>query len=176
MRTYISMLRGVNVGSNQIKMEELRVLYESLGFKDVRSYVQSGNVIFAHSDSNIPKITGRIEKRIRERFGFEAPVFIRTVKEIRAIVDKNPLASRDETKLHVTFLSAVPSRFPLEEIAKAKDGEEDLSFSGREVYLFCPNGYGRTRLSNAFLERKLKVSATTRNWRTVNALLSMAQK
>jgi uncharacterized protein (DUF1697 family) len=174
--TYISMLRGVNVGKNQMRMEELRLLYESLGFGDVRSYVQSGNVVFEHDDTDISKLRELIERSISKHFGFEAPVFVRTRDELRTVVENNPLTGKDETKLHVIFLSNAPANFPLDELARAKDKAEDFACSGAEVYLFCPNSYGQTKLSNAFFERKLGVAATTRNWRTVNALLSMAEK
>ncbi len=96
--------------------------------------------------------------------------------EFQELVAKNPFTAKDQTKLHVTFLSGPPASLPLGEIRDARVGAEEFSISDRAVYLFCPNGYGRTKLNNNFLERKLKVAATTRNWNTVNALLSMANR
>jgi uncharacterized protein (DUF1697 family) len=177
--TYISMLRGVNVGGGKMEMEKLRRLYEVLGFKSVRSYIQSGNVLFEcpggkHDDS---EISDTIEKQIKKAFDMDVPVLIRTDEEIRGIIRNNPFAKKDPTKLHVTFLRSAPMQNPpIEEIRKVKDAKEEFAIMGKEVYLFLPNGYGTSKLSNTFFERKLKVAATTRNWRTVNAFVSISQK
>jgi len=171
------MLRGVNVGGQKrVKMQELRELCESLGLKGVETYVQSGNAVFNHAGTDIPSLASKIEEAIRRSFGFDVRVFIRTRVEFQALVAKNPFAGRDESKLHVTFLSDVPASLPLGEISDARVGAEEFSISERAVYLLCPNGYGRTKLNNNFFERKLKVAATTRNWNTVNALLSMTNR
>lgn len=176
MTTFISMLRGVNVGGKKVEMEKLRQDYVALGFAKVRSYIQSGNVIFETASSNVPRIAGEIEKRIEKSFGFDVTVLIRTEDEINRLIESNPFARKDASKLHVTFLRDKPLQFPNDEIIKAKSKAEDFSVTGREVYLFCPDGYGRTKLSNTFFEKKLKVLATTRNWNTVNTLLSLARE
>jgi uncharacterized protein (DUF1697 family) len=121
-------------------------------------------------------LVSEIEKEINDYFCFKVVVIIRTKDELKRLVEGVPFEGRDDSKFHVTFLSARPGHFPMEEIGAAKDKGEEFSISGKEIYLFCPNGYGRTKLTNTFFERKLKVSATTRNWRTVNALLSMANE
>jgi uncharacterized protein (DUF1697 family) len=167
------MLRGINVGGKKVEMEKLRSGYISLGLQNVRSYIQSGNVVFESSNHNIPELTSSIEKKIKSSWGFDVAVFIRNDNEIRRIVENNPFGKRDQSKLHVTFLRKEPQQFPFDEIGKVKTKSEDVSFSSKEIYLFCPNGYGNTKLSNAFFERKLKTLATTRNWNTVNTLLSM---
>ena len=177
MHRYISMLRGINVsGRKKIHMEELKALYQSLAFKNVQTYIQSGNVIFASSESDISKLTAGIEKKIKQAFGFEVLVFIRTKEDLQKLIKKNPFAGEDEGKLYVTFLSDQPKNFPTEEINKIRDKAELFFHSSREIYLFCPNGYGRTKLSNTYFERKLKAPATTRNWKTVNMLFSMGEK
>ncbi|MDA4114026.1 MAG: DUF1697 domain-containing protein [Thaumarchaeota archaeon] len=177
MNTYISMLRGINVGGQKkVRMGELKGLYESLGFGKVRTYIQSGNVLFEYRDTDRSSLVRKIERGIDDRFGFEVPVVIRTKDELQRVIANSPFAGKDDTKVHVTFLSAEPTGLTAEEISGAKDEAEEFSISGNEIYLFCPNGYGVTKLSNAFLERKLKVSATTRNWRTVKTLLSMAER
>ena len=177
MDTFISMLRGINVsGKNTIRMEELRELYETLGFKKVQTYVQSGNVIFETSDTNPSELATKIEKKIRQKFTFDVPVFIRTKSVFEKLIKNSPFNGKDPTRLHVTFLSDKPTKPPIEEISAAKAENEELSIIGKEIYLFCPNGYGNTKLSNSFFERKLKVRATTRNWKTVNTLFSLAQK
>jgi uncharacterized protein (DUF1697 family) len=175
MNTYISMLRGINVGGQKkVGMKELKELYESLGFARVRTYIQSGNVVFDYPDADLSALASKIERGIEVRFGFRVPVAIRTRDELQRLISSTPFMGKDESKVHVTFLSAEPATLAVDEISRAKDGAEEFSISGREIYLFCPNGYGVTKLSNALFERKLKVTATTRNWRTVNALLSMA--
>jgi uncharacterized protein (DUF1697 family) len=171
---YVALLRGINVsGQKKIKMEELKELYESLDLKNVRTYIQSGNVIFESSDMNIPNLKKRIKQKIKASFGFEVSVFIRTEKGLQKIIENTPFAGKDPGKLHVAFLSGIPVNPPIDEIKKVKDTAEEFLISDEEIYLFCPNGYGRTKLSNDFFERKLKLSSTTRNWKTVNKLLEL---
>ena len=174
MKTHISLLRGINVsGQKKVKMEELKKLYESLGFKDVQAYIQSGNVVFRSSEAG-SILAGRIEKKVREYFRFEVFVLIRTKDDLQKLIKKNPFSKKDIDKLYVTFLSGYPAMPPLEELNKAKAAEE-FFISGREIYLFCPDGYGKTKLSNNFFERKLKLHATTRNWKIVNKLLELSK-
>lgn len=177
MKTYLSMLRGINVsGQKKIPMEALKKLYESLGFKNVRTYIQSGNVVFECPDKNVPALIRTIEKKIRQTYGFEAVVFIRTKDEFKKLIDSTPFSKKDADKLHVTFLSEPPARLPVEELNEGKSAAEEFHISGKEIYLYCPDGYGRSKLSNNFFERKLKVSATTRNWSTVNELFKLAEQ
>ena len=171
------MLRGVNVGGNKkIKMSTLAALYESLGFKDAKTYIQSGNVVFSSHEPSPSALSKRIERAIKESFGFDAAVVVRTKAELEKAIDNNPFKDKDPDKLHVTFLSDAPANRTLDVFDAAKDESEEYSISGKEVYLFLPNGYGRTKLSNNFFEKKLNVSATTRNWRTVNVLTGMAKE
>ncbi len=171
MNRYISLLRGINVsGQKKIKMDDLKGLYDSLGFKDVHTYIQSGNVIFTSSESNTLKLSAEIEKKIQRTFNFDVVVFIRTEQEWKKLIAKNPFAEGEESRLYLTFLSDRPGNIPVEEIDKVKGKSEEFLISGREIYLYCPDGYGRTKLSNNFFERKLKVQATSRNWKTVKAL------
>lgn len=175
MKTYISMLRGINVsGQKKINMEELRALYETLGFKNPKTYIQSGNVIFECSESNVSSMISKIERGIKKSYGFEVPVQIRTKTDLQRLIDNNPFAKKDTGKLHVTFLSGVALESSANELIKFKSDSEEFVVSGREIYLFCPDGYGKSKLSNNLFERKLKLSATTRNWKTVNKLLELA--
>ena len=152
-------------------MVELKKLYESLGFKNVQTYIQSGNVVCECSDANVSKLISKIEKKIKESFGFDVLVLIRTKDEFQKLIERTPFSKKDNDKLHVTFLSNAPTVLSIEEINKVKDKSEEFLISGKEIYLFCPNGYGKSKLSNNFFERKLKLSATTRNWKTVNKLM-----
>lgn len=175
MATYVSMLRGINVGGQKkIKMKDLKELYESLNFKDVKTYIQSGNVVFRYPDSPVLELTEKIENEIKKVFDFHVPVFIRTKDELQDAVKNNPFKELDVDKLHVTFLSDIPTEKPVKEIDKIKDKSEKFSIILKEIYLFLPHGYGRTKLSNEFFEKNLKVSATTRNWKTLNKLLDIA--
>ena len=177
MTIYISMLRGINVGKQKkIKMKDLKDLYESLNFENVKTYIQSGNVVFKFEDVPASKLSAIIEKKINEVYGSNVLVFIRTKNEFLKIIDDNPFQKEDPNKLHVTFLSASPAEKPVKEIDLIKDESEKFSIRAKEIYLFLTNGYGRTKLSNGFFEKKLKVSATTRNWRTVNKLYDISVK
>lgn len=180
MKIFISMLRGINVsGQNKIRMAELKSLYESLGLVNVETYVQSGNVIFDTSAQDASRLTALIEAQIKRSFGYTVSVFIRDRNDFQRILRHNPFLSgrnEDPAKLHVTFLYGSPSKSKLNGLI-APSGEADEFFVGeKEIFLFCPNGYGRTKLSNTFFERKLNVPATTRNWNTVNALYQIANK
>jgi uncharacterized protein (DUF1697 family) len=178
MNRYISMLRGINVGGQRkLRMETLREVYQAAGFSNIRTYVQSGNLVFDGPEKDIPALTNDIEAKLRQTCGFHVEVFIRLPGEFMHILENNPfLRGRNEepSKLHVTFLFQPPAEAAWGKLI-APMGISDEFYPGeQEIYLFCPNGYGKTKLSNSFFERKLGVLATTRNWNTVNALNKMA--
>lgn len=180
MTTYISILRGINVsGQKLIKMDALRKSYENLGFRSVTTYVQSGNVVFTGKKAKSDELAQIISRQIEKDFGFEVPVIVLTIDNLKQIINSNPFlkdSDKDTTFLHVTFLATKPETFDRKTIEdKIRNGEE-ISFSDNAVYLYCPNGYGVSKLSNSFLETKLKVGATTRNWKTTNELLKIAQE
>ena len=154
-------------------MEELRKCFESQGLEKVRTYIQSGNVVFEHKIANASGLVEKIEKGIKAVFGLDVRVIIRTRGEMSRVIENTPFRAEEHDKAHLTFLSAEPKDIPIRELEAVKDKTEKFLVSGREVYLYCPNGYGKSELSNSFFERKLKVSATTRNWRTVNVLYKM---
>jgi uncharacterized protein (DUF1697 family) len=177
MQTYISILRGINVsGHKLIKMADLKALYESLGFKEVITYIQSGNVIFkAEKKGDLAAIIG---KKIQDKYKFEVPILVRKVEEIKHVSETNPFLKEkgiDKEKLHVTFLREAPSKTNLDAIKKIDHSPDRHIVIDREVFLYCPGGYGNTKLSNSFFESKLKVQATTRNWKTINKLVELAQ-
>jgi uncharacterized protein (DUF1697 family) len=179
MNTYISMLRGINVsGQKKIRMADLQKLFETSGLANVQTYLQSGNVVFDSPEPDTARLRERIEAQIEAAFGYQVSVFIRDAEDFRRIIAGNPFLSQrneDPDKLHVTFLNRAPSPAAWD-ASKAPESETDEFARGeKEIYLFCPNGYGRSKLSNSFFERKLGMPATTRNWRTVNALYEMAK-
>ncbi len=182
LQRYAALLRGINLGSrNKVVMGDLRELVESLGYEDVSTYVQSGNVVFSSSLTSPARIEKSIEDGIRRRLGLEVATLVRSARDLETIVGKNPFirargGTRDPATLHVTFLSGAPSLSKAEELRSKHPGPDDLAFSGREVYLCCPNGYGRSKLGNSFFEKELGVDATTRNWRTVTKLLELVRR
>lgn len=170
------MLRGINVGGKKVPMVELREVYDALKFKNIRTYIQSGNVLFETKKTEEAALSKVLEKKIAARFGFDVPVVIRTAGELASVLKKNPFLKEknlQEDKLYITFLAEIPAKELLEKI-KVPDGSPDrFEIAGKEIYLYCPGGYGETKLSNNFFESKLKVKATTRNWRTSNELMKM---
>ncbi len=178
--TVISMLRGVNLGAHKrIKMDALRDLYESLGFRDPQTYVQSGNVLFKTSERSLASLVKRIEAGIEETFGFHSDVIVRTPAEMQSVIARNPFASRsgiEPNKLLVTFLAGDPTPEARAKIAEIKTDPEELRLDGRELYIYYPNGMGRTKLNAASIERVLKLSGTARNWNSVKNMLEMAEK
>jgi uncharacterized protein (DUF1697 family) len=179
MPIYVAMLRGINVGRGKVvKMERLRASLERLGFGGVRTYVQSGNVVFESKPKSAAELSQKIEAKILGDFGFAVPVVVKTSKEMEQIVSDNPLMKEkgiDHSKLHVTFLSGAPPTAAVKALEPLAASRERVRVLSREVYLYCPDGYGISKLSNSTIEKKLSVVATTRNWRTVNALLEMAK-
>lgn len=178
MTIYIAMLRGINVsGQKRIRMDELRGMMQGLGYGRMRTYIQSGNVVFEGRTGNALSHEGRIEQAIADQYGYRVACLIRTAGQMKKIASDNPFLERrgvDVAKLHVTFLSGVPKPMLVRDLGEIASGKDEAIVHGSEVYLHCPNGYGKTRYSNTFIERKLGLSATTRNWRTVTRLLEMA--
>lgn len=177
MTTYISMLRGINVsGQKKIRMAELKNMYEMLGFGNVQTYVQSGNVIFDSSQQEIVKIQKSIETQIEAAFGFSVPVLIRTTDDFKRIIESHPFKKEEALRVLVTFLYERPDKSKLEDLSQYEDKVDKFAIGEQEIFLFCPGGYGKTKLSNTFFERKLDVVATTRNWKSVNALYEMTSE
>lgn len=177
MTTYIAMLRGINVsGQNKIAMGDLRSLVASLGYRDVRTYIQSGNVILTSPATDPPAVAGAIEHRITDELGLTVSVLLRTRDELSDIIANNPFLPQGAapTHLHVTFLADVPDQDLLDHLEVPNASPDGYRILGREIYLHCPQGYGRTKLTNAFWERRLRMPATTRNWNTATRLLTLA--
>jgi len=178
MATFISMLRGINVsGQKKTKMNELKAVYETLKFRNVTTYIQSGNVIFDCPTTDAFKLSKSIEQKIEKELGYPVSVLIREKSDLKQVINNNPFLNRrniNVSKLYVTFLSNNPSTIQLNEIHGEKSGKDECLSIGKEMFLYCPNGYGKTKLSNNFFEKKLGVAAATRNWKTVNKLYEIA--
>jgi uncharacterized protein (DUF1697 family) len=177
---YIAMLRGVNVsGQKLVRMERLRESCTALGFRSIETYVQSGNIVFLDGRKSPSSLSKSIGQAILRDLGFDVPVLVRTSREMRDLIEGNPFLKErdiDRSKLYVTFLLEAAPKSVLKNLERLS-GEADRFYIGRqEIYLYCPGGYGRTKLSNTAFERALSVRATTRNWKTVNTLFEMASK
>jgi uncharacterized protein (DUF1697 family) len=158
-------------------MDQLKASLLSLGFENVQTYIQSGNVIFKATLRSSSEVSNRIEQKIIADFGLAITVVSRTADEMGKTIKSNPFLKEqriDPSKLHVTFLSQAPEPSSLEKLHALAVAGDAFGHSGREIYLYCPTGYGRTKLSNNALEKALSVRATTRNWKTVNQLSDIA--
>jgi uncharacterized protein (DUF1697 family) len=176
--TYIALLRGINVGGHKIvKMEKLRNALMMLGFEDVKTYIQSGNVVFKAPSRELENLSTRIEETVLREFGFPVPVIVRTAEELGEVLKENQFCREkgvDASKLYVTFLSRLPERTAVKMLDAIPVAPDRFCCSGREIYLHCPNGLGGTKLSFDAFEKVLSVGATTRNWNTVTRLYEMS--
>lgn len=172
---YIALLRGINVGGNRkIKMLDLRAMCENMGLQEVQTYIQSGNIIFESSEAATSVLEEALKAKIETTFGFDVPVMVMTQAYLKAVVENNPFlqqaADLDIKFLHVTFLAAQPAEDLVKALAEKDYGTDEFQVIDNRVYLYFPNGYGRTKLTNTVFEKKLQVAATTRNWKTLGKL------
>lgn len=176
MTTHIALVRGINVGGRRrLRMADLRALLEDLGYGQVTTVLQSGNAVFTAGDS-AAQVARRIEERLAGDHGLDVTVLVRSREELVAVVDGNPFSEATATpaKLHVAFLSDDPAPGRLAGIEPAEFAPDELRAGARALYLWYPNGAGRSKLTNDVLERRLGVRATARNWNTVTKLLALA--
>jgi uncharacterized protein (DUF1697 family) len=174
MTKYIALLRGINVsGKNSIRMAALQNSFSALGFTEIQTYLQSGNVVFNSGKSDEPALAAAIQNKITQDFGLDVPVLVLTASKFMSIAKANPLLPQsggDEKQFHCTFLFGPVSKEYFQSCKlPAAEGEQAVLLDNI-VFLHCPHGYGKTKLNNKYFERLLDVPATTRNWRTVLAL------
>ena len=175
MGKYVAFIRGINVGGIVLKMEDLRTMLEYIGFSRVRTYIQSGNAVFESRESNKRKMEAEIAQEIKNKLDRDIVVIVKTVEELRRIVDEHPLAGLGDAKnLYVTVLSHDPTGPDVEALMETMNDVDVHELARRVVYSYYGQGYGNSRRSNNFLEKILKVSGTTRNWETMNKLLEFA--
>jgi uncharacterized protein (DUF1697 family) len=175
--SHIALLRGINLGAkNKVPMKDLVGLFEDAGCEDVSTYIQSGNVLFAAKAATVKTLPAVMSKAIAKRFGFEIPVILRSVKEWETVIEKNPFvrAKAPPESLHVAFLKDSPLKTAVAALDPERSPPDTFEVVGANVYLCCPNGFGRTKLSNAWFDSKLKTVSTIRNWRTVLTLRDLA--
>ncbi len=175
MKKYIAILRGINVGGKRkILMADLKVLLTKMGLQDITTYIQSGNIVF-FSNLSARKIEETIKQAIFKKYGFDVPVMIRTSEEIKIIFNNNPFLPNEKNidKLYVTFLSENPVLENIDHLKKMDFNGDQFVIDKSQVYLFFSEKYSKSKLSNNLIESKLKVTATTRNWKTVRTLFEM---
>ncbi len=179
MQQFISFLRGVNMtGHNSIKMDELALLYKSLAFRDVQTFIQSGNVIFK-SDGSEEDVREKIEKGISSRFGYDIAAMIRTVDELGMLFLSNPYLNEDDfnpAKMAVVFLHEKVTDIQASKVSTLSYPPDKFQLGEREIFIYCPNGFGKTRLYTNFFENKMGVSGTARNWKTISSIYDIAGK
>lgn len=180
MTTFVSLFRGINVGGHQkIRMDELKDLHESLGLKDVVTYIQSGNVVFTSDDADLAQLPAQIEDGFAKKFGFRVKVMVRTSAELSDIIANNPFQNQHtkESKwVVVMFLATRPERTAFEDLQKTYAGPEELCLIGQELYIYYANGIGRSKLTGTLIEKKLKTIGTGRNWNTILQLQKLLQR
>jgi uncharacterized protein (DUF1697 family) len=175
--TYIALLRGINVsGQKLIKMEMLRACIEALGFENVQSYIQSGNIVFRTQEETYTALEQKISKAIKETFTFDVSVVVRSVGDWEKVIEAIPYKEEGNSKLYITFLNEIPILENQQKLLACKNEIDDFTILNKEVYILCNVGYGNTQFSNTFVEKKLKVSATTRNLATVLKMRDLATK
>lgn len=177
---YLALLRGINVsGQKIIKMEHLRALMADAGYKNVKTYIQSGNIVFSSNEKSKQKAAKSIENLIKKHYGFDVSVLILDAPVIDKIIADNPYTKGTEPepagikKIYVTFLSDVPLPENAEKLLEAAIGEDAITLAGDVVYFKLANGAADSKLSNNFIESRLKVKATTRNWNTTLRLATL---
>jgi uncharacterized protein (DUF1697 family) len=175
----IALLRGVNIGGhNKISKQALQELCASLKLCDVRTYLQSGNIVFRTNERDLSGLSARIASAIERKAGFRPEVILRTVPELRSAIACNPFAKRrglEPSKLAVTFLTSEPAKEVRDNVLKIKMDPEELRIEGRQMYIYFPNGMARPSFSWPVVERALRIPLTSRNWNTVNRLQEMAE-
>lgn len=176
LTSYAPLLRGVNLGArNKVAMPALRSMVEALGHEDVQTYIQSGNILFRSRSRSVPKITAALEAGIAEEFGFPVAVVVRTHRELQHVITNNPFAAggADPSALHAVFLGSAPTKASVAALDPDRSPPDEFAVRHAEVYLHCPNGFGRSKLSLDYFERTLGGPATIRNWKTVTKLAEL---
>jgi len=175
MNTYMALLRGINVsGQKKIPMADLRGLLTKSGLQNVQTYIQSGNIIFQSSEENVRKLEEKIHGAIKIHFGFEVPILIKTYKQLQQIFDACPFSEEKKINSYFILLYSTPNVKLVDEVSKTSYPNEEFIITNKCIYFYCSTGYGKAKLNNNFFERKLKITSTARNYRTMVKLLAMS--
>jgi uncharacterized protein (DUF1697 family) len=176
MNTYIALLRGINVsGKNSIKMADLKEVLMNSGFDKVVTYIQSGNIIVETNQDDKLKIAATINQTIKESFGFDVPVLVLDRSELISFLKEYPFTTAEDSKQYFVFLFSKPDNALAEKLSEQVYEGEEYLMTDRMIFLNPSNGYGNAKLNNNLFENKLKVTATTRNLKTVNMLIELSK-
>lgn len=173
---YVALLRGINVGGkNKISMQSLASIFVGVGCRDVRTYIQSGNVLFAADLALVDQLPARVSAEIRRTGGLQVPVIVRSGLEFQRIASSNPFVESGMAtdRLHVAFLATVPDTVTIGELDPRRSPPDEYAVRGGEIYLYCPGGLARTKYTNEYFDRTLRTTSTIRNWNTVLKLRGM---
>jgi uncharacterized protein (DUF1697 family) len=176
MGTFVALLRGINVGGkNRLLMKDLVAIFERAGCTHVRSYIQSGNVVFDASPELARGIGALVSAKISASFGLGVPVLVRTARELQTVASHNPFLGTGVSveSLHVVFLADDPGKSRAAALDPDRSPPDTFVTRGREIYLACPNGMGKTKLTSAWFDAKLETISSARNWKTVLELVAM---
>jgi len=175
MEKQIALLRGINVGGHKkILMTDLKSLFEALGFKEVVTYIQSGNVVFLSSEEG--DLSVKISEGIKAKYGWDVPVLVRNASELESILSNCPFAKEKKERSYFTLFNEAPSEKDIEEVSQLSYPGEEFVITPRCLYFFCATGYSRIKFNMNFIEKKLKLKATSRNYRTFVKLLELARQ
>jgi len=176
--TYVALLRGINVGGkNKLPMQDLVEMFVEAGCDNVRSFIQSGNVIFSAAPGAPERLPSLISTRISERFGYKIPLILRTAEQVGDVISNNPFlnAGVAEEQLHVLFLAHLPASRRIQDLDPDRSPPDAFKVRGQEIYLRLPDGAARTKLTNQYFDSKLRTTSTGRNWRTVTKLFELME-
>ena len=174
MKKYIALFRGINVGGHhKLPMKELKALMEDQTLSEVQTYIQSGNVVFS-SNLSPAKLTSLLQEQIQETFGFTPNIFILEAKALKQSIANNSFPTDNGKLLHFYFLESKPDNASITKLAEIKKGKEDFAIKDKVLYLYTPDGYGKSKLASS-VESKLKIKATARNWNTISKLAELAE-
>ncbi len=176
--SHVALLRGINLGGkNRLSMSALSAVFTEAGCTDVRTYIQSGNIAFRAAPRVAASLAEEVARRIERRHGLRVPVVLRTARELERVARNNPFlrAGADPDVLHVMFLADLPRKSAVSGLDARRSPPDEFALAGREIYLCCPQGIARTKLTNAYFDSRLATTSTVRNWRTVLKLIELAQ-
>ena len=180
MTACVALFRGINVGGNRIvPVKELKSLHEALGFRDVVTYIQSGNVVFFSDETDPAQLASQIEESFAQKFGFRSQVTVRTAAGLEEAITNNPFQNspeKESNRVLVVFLATRPQSSSLEDLKQSYNGPEEIYLIGQELFVYYPDGMGRSKLTLPLIEKKLKTVGTGRNWNTVLRLKEMMQR
>ncbi|MFK7004279.1 hypothetical protein BWK63_10010 [Flavobacterium covae] len=177
MKKHLALLRGINVsGHNMIKMDDLKVLLERMGFENVVTYIQSGNVFFEYEEANGPSVGFKIKQEIFKEWGYEVPVMVLGKEDLEGALSNNPYLKEkeaDPSKIYFAFLNKELNESAIHDLKISQVKPDEATVDKNRIYLKYINGAGKTRMDNRYIEKKLNVLSTIRNFNTVTKLLEM---